>query len=155
MAITRKEFLTQITIGGLAIGASSALVTLLESCSNPTEPQGTSLPTTPGTTNGNKVTVDISAGSSLVQNGYAIVQYTGGSILVAHLDDGSYHAMTSVCTHQGCAIDQYNAGSKEFICPCHGSRFNTSGGVTNGPASTALKQYATSVSGNQLTITLA
>ena len=155
MAITRKEFLVGIASGTVVLAGSTLLSSILASCSNPTEPDGTSLPTTPGTVSGNKVTVDISSGSSLVQNGYAIVQYSGGSILVAHLDDGSYHAMTSVCTHQGCAINQYNSGSKEFICPCHGSRFNTSGGVTNGPASSPLKQYATSVSGNQLIITLA
>ena len=155
MAITRKEFLVGIATGTIVLSGSALLSSFLASCSNPTEPSGTPLPTSSGTLNGNKLTVDISSGSSLVQNGYAIVQYTGGSVLVAHADDGTYHAMSAVCTHQGCSIDQYNSGSKEFVCPCHGSRFNTSGGVTNGPASTALKQYATTVSGNQLIITIA
>jgi cytochrome b6-f complex iron-sulfur subunit len=154
MAVTRKEFLIRLAAGGAAFGASSAIASFLASCSLPTQPQGSSLPTSSGTLNSNKVTVDISSGSPLVQNGFAIVQYTGGSILVARTDDGVYHAMTSICPHQGCSIDQYNSGSKEFVCPCHGSRFNATGGVTNGPASTALKQYVTSVSGTQLIITL-
>ncbi|MGD1043814.1 MAG: Rieske (2Fe-2S) protein [Bacteroidota bacterium] len=154
MAVTRKEFLVRLAVGGVAVGASSTIASFLASCSLPTEPQGSSLPTSSGTLSSNKVTVDISSGSPLAQNGFAIVQYTGGSLLVARTDDGVYHAMTSICTHLGCSIDHYNSGSKEFVCPCHGSRFNTTGGVTNGPASTALKQYVTSVSGTQLIITL-
>jgi cytochrome b6-f complex iron-sulfur subunit len=155
MAITRKEFLLQVVVGGVALGASSAVASFLASCALPTEPQGTNLPTANGTLNGNKLTVDISSGSPLVQNGFAIVQYSGGSVLIAHADDGSYHAMTSICTHAGCIIDQYNSASKEFVCVCHGSRFSNTGAVTNPPATTALKQYATSISGTQLIITIA
>jgi cytochrome b6-f complex iron-sulfur subunit len=155
MAITRKEFLLQVAVGGIALGASSAVASFLASCSLPTQPQGTNLPTTNGTVNGNQITVDISSGSPLVKNGFAIVQYSGGSVLVDRADDGSYHAMTSVCTHAGCIINQYNSTSKEFVCPCHGSRFSNTGAVTNPPATTALKQYATSISGTQLIITIA
>jgi cytochrome b6-f complex iron-sulfur subunit len=155
MAITRKEFLLHVAVGGVALGASSAIASFLASCSLPTQPQGANLPTTTGTLNGNKLTVDISSGSPLVQNGFAIVHYSGGSVLIAHTADGSYHAMTSICTHAGCLIDQYNSSSKEFVCACHGSRFSATGAVTNGPASSPLKQYATSVNGNQLIITIA
>jgi cytochrome b6-f complex iron-sulfur subunit len=155
MALTRKEFLVRLAIGGTVLGASSAVASFLESCSNPAEPQSSSLPTIPGTVNGNKVTVDISAGSSLAQNGFAIVQYTGGTLLVARTDDGVYHAMTSICTHQSCTVNQFNSSTKEFICPCHGSRFSNTGAVTNGPAAAPLKQYVTSVNANQLTITIA
>jgi Rieske Fe-S protein len=155
MAVTRKEFLVRLAVGGVAVGASSAIATFLASCSVPTDPQGTSLPTSTGTVSGNKITVDISSGSPLAENGFAIIQYTGGSLLVARTDDGVYHAMTAICTHQGCSIDQYSSGSKEFVCPCHGSRFNTTGGVTNGPASSPLKQYTTTTSGTQLIVTIA
>jgi cytochrome b6-f complex iron-sulfur subunit len=154
MAVTRKEFLIRLAVGGVAVGTSSAIASFLASCSLPTQPQGTALPSSSGTLNNNTVTVDISPSSPLAQNGFAIVQYTGGSVLVARTSDGVYHAMTSICTHQGCSIDQYNSGSKEFICPCHGSQFSATGAVIGGPAPTALKQYATSISGTQLVITL-
>ena len=153
MAVTRKEFLLQLAVGSAALGASAAIASFLASCSIPTDP-GSSLPTSTGTESGNKVTVDISSGSPLAQNGFSFVQYTGGSLLVARTNDGVYHAMTSICTHQSCTINQYNSGSKEFVCSCHGSRFSSTGAVTNGPASTALKQYVTLVSGTQLIITL-
>jgi cytochrome b6-f complex iron-sulfur subunit len=155
MAITRKEFLLKMAVGGVILGASSAVASYLASCSLPNDPQGTNLPTTNGNVSDNKITVDISPGSPLVQNGFVIVQYSGGSVLVAHADDGSYHAMTSICTHLGCTIDQYDSGSKTFVCPCHGSQFSNTGAVVSGLASTPLKQYVTTVSGNQLIITLA
>lgn len=155
MAVTRKEFLIRLAVGGAAVGASSAISSFLASCSIPTSPQGTSLPTISGILNGNKVTVDISSASALVQNGFAFVQYSGGSILTSRTSGGVYYAMTTICTHQGCIINQYDSGSKEFVCQCHGSTFSVTGAVTNGPASSALRQYQTLVSGNQLIIIIA
>jgi cytochrome b6-f complex iron-sulfur subunit len=155
MAVSRKAFLIQLAVGGITLGASTAVASFLASCSIPNGPQGTLLPTISGTVNGNKVTVDINSGSSLTQNGFAFVQYSGGSLLAAFTNDGAYHAMTAICPHQGCIINQYDSGSKEFVCQCHGSTFSVTGAVTNGPASSALRQYQTSVIGNQLIITVA
>lgn len=36
------------------------------------------------------------------------------------------------CTHLGCKIDKVE--NDEFVCPCHGSRYNTRGNVLKGPA---------------------
>jgi cytochrome b6-f complex iron-sulfur subunit len=155
MAVSRKAFLIQLAVGGISLGASTAVASFLESCSLPTGLQGSSLPTISGTVNGIKVTVDISSGSPLVQSGFAFVQYSGGSLLAAHGSGSVYYAMTTICTHQGCVINQYDSGSKEFVCQCHGSTFSITGAVTNGPASSALRQYQTSISGNQLIITIA
>jgi cytochrome b6-f complex iron-sulfur subunit len=155
MAVTRKEFLIQLAVTGVTIGASSAIASFLTSCSIPAGPQGTTLPSISGTLNGNKVTVDISSGSALVQNGFAFVQYSGGSLLAAHGSGSVYYAMTTICPHAGCIINQYDSGSKEFVCPCHGSTFSAAGAMTNGPASSSLRQYLTSVNGNQLIITIA
>jgi len=155
MAVSRKAFLIQLAVGGISLGASTAVASFLASCSLPTGLQGSSLPTISGTVNGNKVTVDISSGSPLVQSGFAFVQYSGGSLLAAHGSGSVYYAMTTICPHAGCIINQYDSGSKEFVCPCHGSTFSAAGAVTNGPASSALRQYQTSVNGNQLIITIA
>jgi cytochrome b6-f complex iron-sulfur subunit len=155
MAVTRKEFLIQLAVTGVTLGASTAISPFLASCTVPAGPQGTSLPVVSGTMNSNKVTVDISSGSPLVQSGFAFVQYSGGSLLAAHGSGSVYYAMTTICPHAGCIINQYDSGSKEFVCPCHGSTFSAAGAVTNGPASSALQQYHTSVVGNQLIITIA
>jgi hypothetical protein len=44
----------------------------------------------------------------------------------------------SVCTHQGCTITGYQ--NQTYVCPCHGSQFNTNGGVVAGPAVAALRR---------------
>jgi cytochrome b6-f complex iron-sulfur subunit len=51
--------------------------------------------------------------------------------LVLFHDSEGFHALSTTCTHLGCAV----ARSKEgFACPCHGSRFNSNGQVIGGPA---------------------
>ncbi|MFC2102201.1 ubiquinol-cytochrome c reductase iron-sulfur subunit [Bacteroidota bacterium] len=40
-------------------------------------------------------------------------------------------AMSAICTHLGCVVDQDVSG---FLCPCHGSCFNQNGLVESGPA---------------------
>ena len=44
-------------------------------------------------------------------------------------------AMSLVCTHLGCIVKGTEDG---FACPCHGSKFDTSGRVVGGPAPRAL-----------------
>jgi len=53
-------------------------------------------------------------------------------IYVVHGPEG-FFAMTAVCTHLGC-LTRHEADQNRIFCPCHGSRFSTSGEVTNGPA---------------------
>ena len=62
----------------------------------------------------------------------AVVKRTGAS---------SFYAMTSVCTHQQCDT---NIVGNHLECPCHDSRFDSDGHVTQGPASSNLDLYATS-----------
>jgi len=46
--------------------------------------------------------------------------------------DGRLTAFSSVCTHLGCLVNWDN-NKKEFLCPCHGGRFDINGGVIKGP----------------------
>ena len=55
--------------------------------------------------------------------------------LLLHTESG-FSALSLVCTHLGCTVEQKADG---FACPCHGSRFDTDGGVTHGPAEKALR----------------
>jgi len=55
-----------------------------------------------------------------------------------------FHAISSVCTHLGCIVAQVEG--EGFACPCHGSRFNTEGGVVGGPAPAGLPWLQISLS---------
>ena len=54
--------------------------------------------------------------------------------LLIHSQSG-FSALSLVCTHLGCTLETKADG---FACPCHGSRFDNSGNVMQGPASQAL-----------------
>jgi thiosulfate dehydrogenase [quinone] large subunit len=46
---------------------------------------------------------------------------------------GRYAAFSAVCPHAGCQV-QYSRGNDEFVCPCHGARFDGTGSLLQGPA---------------------
>jgi len=73
------------------------------------------------------------------------------NIIIIRTSDSQYTALSKICTHQSCTV-AYSNSSKEVICPCHGSKFDSNGGVLAGPATAALKKYTVTVSGNTLKI---
>ena len=54
--------------------------------------------------------------------------------LLLHTQSG-FSAISLVCTHLGCTVESKPEG---FACPCHGSRFDSQGNVTRGPANQPL-----------------
>jgi Rieske Fe-S protein len=55
-----------------------------------------------------------------------------GGVWLVRLD-GVIWAMSSRCTHLGCAVS-LDEGGRGFVCPCHGSRYGVDGAVLQGPA---------------------
>lgn len=53
-------------------------------------------------------------------------------------DAGKLHEFSAVCTHLGCVV-HWNPAERTFDCPCHGSRFDCTGKVINGPANSDLE----------------
>jgi cytochrome b6-f complex iron-sulfur subunit len=72
--------------------------------------------------------------------------------LVARTAPDAFSAVTSTCTHEVCTITGFE--NETYVCPCHGSRFDTGGRVVTGPATRPLRSFATRFSGDVLTITL-
>jgi cytochrome b6-f complex iron-sulfur subunit len=97
------------------------------------------------------LTIDLtdSKYSSLASAGGSHIE---GSIIIINTGD-QFLALSSVCTHQGCTV-AYDHGSNKLPCPCHGSVFNTTGAVLQGPASSPLKNYDITQEGDILTISL-
>ena len=50
------------------------------------------------------------------------------------------NGLSLVCPHAGCIVEE-DKEKKEFVCPCHGSRFALKDGkLLEGPAETGLKK---------------
>jgi Rieske Fe-S protein len=64
------------------------------------------------------------------------------AIFVLTQDNGSFVAVSSVCTHRGCTVDAQGA---RLVCPCHGSTYDRSGRVLVGPAERPLTRFPTHV----------
>lgn len=54
-------------------------------------------------------------------------------------EENKVQAFSAVCPHMGCVV-HWNSDEKSFDCPCHGSRFDNTGKVINGPAISDLKK---------------
>jgi Rieske Fe-S protein len=53
-------------------------------------------------------------------------------VFLAALPDG-LTAFSASCSHLGCSVD-WNSAQGQFLCPCHGSKYDINGNVLGGPA---------------------
>ena len=128
--ITRKEFIEQVGGGAAAL--------IFAACAGSCKKTST--------TNTVDFTVNVSSGT-LATKGGSLIQ---NGVIVAHTMSGTFVAVSATCTHQGGTLGF--SSNNNFVCPLHGATFDTSGNVTNGPASTALQKYNTTLSGTSLRV---
>lgn|SRR5699024_3406752 len=72
-------------------------------------------------------------------------------ICVYNPSEQEFTALWMQCTHQGAELQVF--GNK-LECPAHGSEFDSTGKVENGPASQDLRTFETALSGEYLKIIL-
>jgi Rieske Fe-S protein len=161
---TRREFCGTACRALSVAAVGGTLASLVQACggggggaSSPTGTSGsfggTALPTVSGTSASGAVTVPIAAGSPLATvGGTALVQSSSGSFLVARTAADTFSALTAICTHENCTVT--DVSGQTYVCPCHGSRYSQNGQVQNGPATRALRTFATRFASDVLTITL-
>jgi Rieske Fe-S protein len=75
---------------------------------------------------------DITKGDGMV------MKVDGRKMAVYRDDNGDLQVLEPFCTHLGCLLE-FNNNDKTWDCPCHGSRFDTSGNVIEGPAQQPLE----------------
>jgi Rieske Fe-S protein len=158
---TRRQFCAQACQIASVAAVAGSVGTLLQACGGGGGGiTGGSLPsnvpalsTLSATAVSGGVTLNIDAGSPLAAVGSAaLVQSPSGLILVAHTAADAFTAVTATCTHESCTITGFTG--QDFVCPCHGSRFSTSGVVQNGPATRPLRSFTTRFASNVLTISV-
>jgi cytochrome b6-f complex iron-sulfur subunit len=137
----------------------ATVASLIEGCGggNPAGPSGggnvPQLDRINASVAGSTVTVNNVSGTALANvGGAALVQAGSNNILVVQTAQGSFSAFTAVCTHEQNLITGFQ--SNTFMCPAHGSQFNTSGAVVQGPATRQLSRFNTQFTNNVLTITV-
>ena len=70
--------------------------------------------------------------------------YAEQQVVVTQPTQGTFHAFSAVCTHQGCTLANVSDGT--INCRCHGSRFELgSGSVVRGPAQQPLHRLEVAV----------
>ncbi|MCX6135719.1 MAG: Rieske (2Fe-2S) protein [Ignavibacteriales bacterium] len=80
-----------------------------------------------------------------------LVSFGSERVIVARSADGTFHAVSGVCTHMGCSIRfEQSADKPEFACNCHDSRFDLDGINLSGPAPSPLMRFDVEASGKEL-----
>ena len=142
--LSRRAFLTK---SGLAVAGVAAIAS---GCGD-----GQFGPASLSTTT-QSVQIKVASIPALATVGQLVkIPVTSGLIAVKRTGTASFSAISTVCTHQGCEVDiQANA----FVCPCHNSRYDNSGGVTRQPDgggfSTNLPTYVTKYDAATDTLTI-
>jgi glycine/D-amino acid oxidase-like deaminating enzyme/nitrite reductase/ring-hydroxylating ferredoxin subunit len=83
--------------------------------------------------------ISLPAAVELERGQAAIVSADDEAVAVYRDPAGELHGVSPTCTHLGCGI-RWNDAENTWDCPCHGSRFDISGFVLNGPATEPLEQ---------------
>ena len=76
---------------------------------------------------------EVDSPDNIVPGAGAIVRRGLSKLAMFRDQAGELHERSAVCPHLGCIV-AWNATESSWDCPCHGSRFDTSGEVLNGPA---------------------
>ena len=84
--------------------------------------------------------------------GVARIVSNAGSALVTRSGERDFVALSAICSHESCLITDREDDA--FVCPCHGSKFDTGGNVLSGPAELPLLKLSPTFSDDVLVIPL-
>ena len=79
----------------------------------------------------------------------------GQTLFVFALEDGTYRAVDSLCTHQQCEViydETLYSNEGGLFCPCHDSSFRKTGEVTQGPATLPLRSFQATREGTDVVV---
>jgi cytochrome b6-f complex iron-sulfur subunit len=119
---------------------------------SPTAPAPVATPTPAGSPSANELRVPLPAvGVTVAATGQLLNPLP---LAITRLDPTGVVAVSRICTHEGCTVNLPVASLLTLNCPCHGSRFEVTGQVVNGPAARPLASFPTAIDGDQVVVTL-
>jgi cytochrome b6-f complex iron-sulfur subunit len=124
-AISRRDFLNEVTAGALGIAGLGALVVTYRYLS----PNALFEPST-----------TFRAGNPDLYPVNSVTFNQDQQVYIVRTQEGFY-AVSAVCTHLGC-ITQWKPDANLIACPCHGSKFKSDGTKVEGPAPRSLPHFA-------------
>lgn len=134
----RRQFMNLLTFGAAAGTALGALYPVVKYF----------IPPSGGSAGGGVLAKD-ALGNDIVASEFLSKHAAGDRVLTQGLKgDPTYvivensesiadYGVNAVCTHLGCVVP-WNAAENKFVCPCHGSQYNSEGKVVRGPAPLSL-----------------
>ena len=138
----RRDFINSLSQASMLMGIAGLAAACSKSSGTPAG----------GNTGGTTTLVTADLSSELTAVGSFKIGH--GAILIRTGPDNTadnFSALSLTCTHQGCTI-AYDQNNEQFKCPCHGSEFNASGAVLQGPASAPLAKFKITIIGNSISI---
>ncbi|MDB5084668.1 MAG: Rieske (2Fe-2S) protein [Bacilli bacterium] len=153
--LTRRQFLTYALGGTGAFMAVAAVGPLIPFAVDPLTRGTTETFSTVGTESEFNTSYPLAKDFTLKQkDGWIQVDNTYTAFIIKQ-QDGTYLAMSNICTHLGCAVSQQLGSDGKptafsngiwFQCPCHGSQFSLTGVQTPvSPAQRPLDIFLTKV----------
>jgi cytochrome b6-f complex iron-sulfur subunit len=98
----------------------------------------------------NQVTLDNAL--SLPKNAALMFKFGSSPAMLIHHDDGTWTALSAVCTHLGCTPD-YLPDRKVIYCPCHGGVYDARTGANiSGPPPRPLTEYKVAIANGKITV---
>ena len=125
--VNRRRFIKHLVV----MGGASMLPMVLDGCHAGTAASGD------GWVDAGPQTGVSAAAPLKVQAGKGIAYLTrnaGGAII----------ALSAKCTHRGCTV-AWNPTASEYLCPCHGAKYDATGKNISGPAPSPLQTLQTKV----------
>lgn len=101
----------------------------------------------------NEVALD--KADQIPKNSAMMFKFGAKPAMLIHHEDGSFSALSAVCTHLGCTAG-YDPEQKRIYCPCHGGVYDPhSGANVSGPPPKPLTAYKVQVSDGKVVVSRA
>ena len=142
----RRKFMSWVGVGFLA----SSLPVAIAACSSDDVGAGTDSsnseppPPPPEAIAREDGFIPFGPSQALETDGYLSGEADGTTVVVAKGPGDTLLAVASKCPHAGCDV-AWKSETSLFECPCHGSKFNSDGSVSTGPATSALPIFEAKV----------